>query len=80
MLMWTAVGLLFLVNSFLTAGLIDDGGFISSVSALVAVIILVVPMIGTVIADLNSGKMRMHELAVLAVLASCVQGDFKTSA
>ena len=80
MLTWAVAGLLFLINSFLTLGLIDDGGFVSSLSALIAVIILMIPMIGTVITDLRLGRMRMHELAVLAVLASCVQGDFKTSA
>ena len=79
MLAWGTVGLLFVINSFITSTTVNDGGFISSLSALIAVIILMIPMIGTVINDLRLGKMRMHELAVLAVLASCVQGDFKTS-
>ena len=80
MVVWAALGLLFIINSFVSTKLIDDGGFVSSVSALIAVIVLVVPMIGTVISDLKMGKMRMHELAVLAVFASCLQGDFRTSA
>ena len=79
-LLWAILGLLFILNSFITAKLVNDGGFVSTVSALIAVVILMIPMVGTVVSDLKTGRMRMHELAVLAVFASCVQGDFKTSA
>ncbi len=77
---WAVAGLIFIVNSFVLTIVIDDSGFISSVSALIAVAILIIPVIRTLISDIRSGSVRMHELAVLAILASCIQGDLKTSA
>ena len=79
MFMWALGGLIFIINAFVTAYLVDDGGFVSSVSALLAAIILLIPMIRTIIGDVRSGTMRMHELVVIAVIASSVQGDFRTS-
>jgi Cd2+/Zn2+-exporting ATPase len=77
---WAVAGLVFIINAFITGAVIDDGGFVSSVSALIALVLLMIPMVRMVLADLKSGKTHMHELVILAVLASCMQGDFTTSA
>ncbi len=74
------IGLVFIVNAGLTLKLVPDGGFLSSLSALIAVVILIVPMLLVIIGDLRAGRMRMHELGVIAVIASCVMGDLITSA
>ncbi|MFT5127389.1 MAG: Cd2+/Zn2+-exporting ATPase [Rhodothermales bacterium] len=79
-LLWATGGFIFMLNAFVLARVVPDGGFVSSVSGLIAVILLLIPMIGTIIEDLKAGQLRMHELAVVAVFASCMQGDFKTSA
>ncbi len=77
---WAAGGLLFTVNAFIAGRLVSDGGFVASVSALIAVILVLVPMMRILLADLRQRRMRMHELAIVAVFASCLQGDFQTSA
>ncbi len=74
------VGLVFIINSFLAARLINDHNFVSSISAFIAIIVLIIPILKIVINDIRSGSMKMHELAILAILGSCVQGDLKTSA
>lgn len=77
---WALVGLVFIINAFIASHCIDDGGFVADVSALLATLILLVPMVTSIVADLRAGAMRMHELAVLAVLASFMQGELLTSA
>jgi Cd2+/Zn2+-exporting ATPase len=80
MLRWAAGGLLFIVGSFFAGATFEDGGFVSTLSALIALVLLMTPLVRVVVADLRDRKLRMHELVVLAVFASCVQGDFQTSA
>lgn len=78
--LWAGAGLIFIINAFLTLYLVDDDRFLASLCGGVAVIILLIPMLRTVWQDLSDKKMKMHELVVLAVLASCIQGDLITSA
>ena len=78
--LWAAAGLIFIINAFLMLYMVDDDKFLASLCGGIAVIILLIPMLTTVWQDLKSKKMKMHELVVLAVLASCIQGDLITSA
>ena len=80
MLKWAAGGLMFTVNSLIAARTIRDGGLVAALSGLVAVVLLLVPLFGVIAEDLRSGRANMHELVVVAVFASCIQGDFTTSA
>ncbi len=73
-------GLIFIINSFIATRIIDDHNFVSSISAFIAIVILIIPIFQIVVNDIQSGSMKMHELAILAILGSCVQGDLKTSA
>ena len=78
--LWAGAGLIFIINAFITLYLVDDDKFLASLCGGIAVIILLIPMLKTVVQDLSNKKMKMHELVVLAVLASCIQGDLITSA
>ena len=80
MLVWAVAGFVFIVNALIARQAIDDGGFVASVSALIATVILLVPIVAAIWRDLRQARMRMHELVVVAVFASAVQGDFVTSA
>ena len=53
MLTWAIGGLIFVINSFIALQLVQDDGFVSSLSALIAVILLLIPMIRTIISDLR---------------------------
>ena len=78
--LWAGAGLVFIINAFVMLYLVDDDRFLASLCGGIAVIILLIPMVRTVLQDLIGKKMKMHELVVLAVLASCIQGDLITSA
>ena len=77
--LWAAAGLVFIINSLVFYKFLDDDGFLASVSAGIAVIILLFPMVSILIEDLRNKQMKMHELVILAVIASCIQGDLITS-
>lgn len=80
MLLWAGAGLIFIINAMITSRLIADQGFVAGLCGGIAVILLLIPLLNTILRDIRSGRMHMHELVVLAVLASCVKGDFLTSA
>jgi Cd2+/Zn2+-exporting ATPase len=80
MLIWAVAGLAFILNALIARRAIDDDGFVASVSALIATVVLLVPIIAAIWRDLRQARMRMHELVVVAVFASAVLGDFVTSA
>ncbi|MCM8538114.1 MAG: cadmium-translocating P-type ATPase [Lentisphaeraceae bacterium] len=77
--LWAAAGLVFIVNAFICLAVVDDDRFLASVSGGIAVVILLIPMIKTLIEDFKNKQTKMHELVILAVLASCSQGDLITS-
>ncbi|MCK5801278.1 MAG: cation-translocating P-type ATPase [Lentisphaeria bacterium] len=76
---WALVGGVFILNSFVLERLLDDGSTVAQLVALGGVAILLVPMLRIVISELRQGRVRMNELAVLAVLAGASRGDFKTA-
>lgn len=67
-------------NAFILRAAVDDGGFSCGLAAGLAVLALLVPLAIAVARDWKRGETKMHELAVLAVLASCALGDLITSA
>lgn len=79
-LLWAAGGLMLIINAVAAGQWIDDGGFVASVSGLLAVAVLLVPLVAIVYRDLRAGRTHMHELVLLAVLASCIRADFTMSA
>ena len=80
-LIWAAIGLLFIINAQVFRYFVSDNGFLSSICSLLATLIMLVPLFKTVISDFRKGDMKMHELAIIAVLASCVGAeDFTTPA
>ena len=80
-LIWAAAGLLFIINAQIFRYFADDDGFLSSICSLLATLIMLIPLFKTVISDFRKGDMKMHELAIIAVLASCVGAeDFTTPA
>ena len=78
--LWAASGLIFIINAFVFLNFVNDGNFLASVSAGIAVAVLLIPMLRTLVEDFINKQMKMHELVILAVLASCSQGDLITSA
>ena len=78
-LIWALVGGVFVLDAFLAGRLMGDDGMAGMVSALIGLLILLVPMLRIVLDDLRSGQLRMNELVVLAVLAGAARGDFKTA-
>ncbi len=78
-LVWALVGGLFVLNSFVVDHLFRDDGMSAVVCALIGLLVLLVPMLKVVLADLWKCQLRMNELVVLAVLAAASQGDFRTA-
>ncbi|WDE95946.1 cation-translocating P-type ATPase [Lentisphaera profundi] len=80
-LIWAGAGLLFIINAQVFRYFIDDQLFLTSLSGLIATIIMLIPLVATVFKDFRAGERKMHELAIIAVLASCVGSeDFTTPA
>ncbi|EDM24954.1 heavy metal translocating P-type ATPase [Lentisphaera araneosa HTCC2155] len=80
-LLWAGAGLLFIINAQVFRYLMNDQLFLCSLSGLIATIIMLIPLVSTVIKDFKAGERKMHELAIIAVLASCVGSqDFTTPA
>ena len=73
----TLVGLLFVINSFIVEQILDRGGAVADVSAMIGAIILGYPIIWTAIKDLRSGALTTNELVSLAVIASFSSGHYQ---
>lgn len=77
----TAVGLIFIVNSFLVEWLVDKGAneesMVAHFSAMIGAIILGYPIVWTAIKDVRQGILSINELAGVAVLAAFAAGWYE---
>ena len=73
----TLVGLLFVINSFIVEQILERGGAVADVSAMIGAIILGYPIVWTAIKDLRSGALTTNELVSLAVIASFSSGHYQ---
>lgn len=79
LLLLVFVGLAFVLNAYLARFVYPDNALVGDVSALIGALILAAPIFRTAVVDLFRGRLRMNELVALAVLATMVQGDFRTA-
>ncbi|MBI5385288.1 MAG: cation-translocating P-type ATPase [Verrucomicrobia bacterium] len=73
----TLLGLLFVINSFIVERLLERGGAVADVSAMIGAIILGFPIVWTAIKDLRGGTLTTNELVALAVIASFSSGHYQ---
>lgn len=79
LLLQVFVGMAFVINAYFAKFVYPDNTLVGDVSALIGALILAAPIFRTALIDIFHGRLRMNELVALAVLASMVQGDFKTA-
>lgn len=77
MLLWALAGGIFLLNSFICDYWIHDDGMTAAFSAAVGVAIILLPMMRILFNNITSGRVRMNELAVIAVMAAFIQQNFQ---
>jgi len=76
-LVWTLVGVVFVINSFFINWIFSDSAnSIASGSAMIGAIILGYPIVLTAIKDLRRGMLTTNELVALAVLAAFGSANF----
>ena len=75
----TLVGLVFIINSFIVDWLLERGGLVSGISAMIGAVILGFPIVWTSVVDLRRGILSINELVSIAVLASFAKGDYQTA-
>jgi Zn2+/Cd2+-exporting ATPase len=73
----TLVGLLFVINSFIVERILERGGAVADVSAMIGAILLGYPIVWTAIKDLRNGTLTTNELVALAVIASFSSGHYQ---
>ena len=73
----TLAGLLFVINSFIVEQVIESGGAVADVSAMIGAILLGFPIVWTAIKDLRQGTLTTNELVSLAVIASFSSGHYQ---
>lgn len=65
----TLLGLLFVVNSYLVDGVVQDAGAVAGASAMVGAILLGWPILWTAFRDLWNGALNTNALVAMAVMA-----------
>lgn len=71
------LGLIFIINSFVADKFLEQGGAVSSISAMIGSLILGVPIVLLGMKDLRRGVLSTNELVALAVLASFASGHYQ---
>src|SRR6266540_2819658 len=71
----TALGVVFVANSFLLEWISTKGNMIAGISSMLGAIILGWPIVTTAIKDINRGILSINELVAIAVLAAFVSGE-----
>ena len=66
----TFIGVIFIVNSFVTDWVLDRGNMVAGLSAMIGAIILGYPIVQTAVRDLRRGILSINELVAIAFLAS----------
>ena len=73
-------GVIFTINAQMMYYLINDNGFNSNISAIIAIVAMLVPILKKIWIDFKNKQAKMHELIFLAIVASCTQGNYIMSA
>lgn len=71
------LGLIFIINSFVADYVLDRGGAVSSISAMIGALILGLPIVLLGLKDMRRGVLSTNELVALAVLASFASGHYQ---
>lgn len=71
------LGLLFIVNSFVADQILEKGGAVSSISAMIGALVLGTPIVLLGLKDLRRGVLSTNELVALAVMASFASGHYQ---
>ena len=71
------LGLIFIINSFVADNVLEKGGAVSSISAMIGSLILGVPIVLLGLKDMRRGVLSTNELVALAVLASFASGHYQ---
>ena len=74
------IGLLFLLNSYVVAAVLDKSQSVADASAMLGAIILGYSIVWTALQDLRRGLLTTTELVGLAVLASFASGHYQEAA
>lgn len=72
-----AVGLAFILNSFLYAWLFESGSSVAAFSAAIGAFVLGLPIVRVAMKDLASGSLNTNVLVALAVLALFASGHYQ---
>src|SRR5580700_8345140 len=76
-LVWTLVGVVFVINSFFITWIFSDSASaVAAGSAMIGAIILGYPIVLTAVKDLRRGMLTTNELVALAVLAAFGSANF----
>ena len=72
---WAMLGAMLLLNSFLARLLFADGGLNAAISAALALVFLLPPLLRIVYDDFRHKRAHMNELVLIAVVAGASRGD-----
>ncbi len=75
----TLLGVVLVVNAFIVDWFFDQGGTVSSASAMLGAVILGYSIVWTSIKDLWRGMLTINELVGIAVVAAFASGEYKTA-
>ena len=74
------LGIIFTVNSQIMHYFVKDQGFNRDISAIIAILIMIIPILQKIWIDFKNKQAKMLELIFLAIIASCTQGNYTMSA
>jgi Zn2+/Cd2+-exporting ATPase len=75
----TLIGVVFVLNAFITDWAFVQGQVIASASAFIGAIILGYPIVWTAVKDIRRNSLSINELVAIAVLAAFASGNYKTA-
>lgn len=78
-LLWALAGGILLLNSFLSKFFFQDEGVNSAISAVIALVFLLPPLLKIVYEDFKHNRVHMNELVLIAVAAGASRGDMLTA-
>ncbi|MCF7669789.1 MAG: hypothetical protein K9N48_08450, partial [Verrucomicrobia bacterium] len=71
------MGMVFILNAFILDLLVEKGGMISGISAMMGAVILIYPIAWASVKNLKRGVLSINELVSIAVLAAFASGQYQ---
>ncbi|MCF7708737.1 MAG: cation-translocating P-type ATPase [Verrucomicrobia bacterium] len=71
------MGMVFILNAFILDLLVEKGGMISGISAMIGAVILIYPIAWASVKNLKRGVLSINELVSIAVLAAFASGQYQ---